>query len=180
MTTHGFAQAPFAEGRLGDLSATLQFPTSKALLITYTIRPEGGAGLLINYTVEPFGAAAIPIVYWVTPAIQDFSINGTVLLARPTNHYYTFPAQVGYDQMGVPEKQGWTTVVWEYDVMLDTTIAQLMSFYNPQSPEVVITYPNELGFWTQKQAMMQPPDLGTRQTIEHDSVKFTFTHISSD
>jgi hypothetical protein len=147
--------------------------------IIYTIIPQAGQGFLIGYGVQAFRATAFPIYYQVISPITDFSING-VLFPRPTRMKWTFPGEIGLDLSGVPIKQGYMSLEWQYDVMLDTSMAQLLTTYTPASPLVTITYPNEVGYWTRKQAMMQPPDFGSRQTIAHQGVTVKFTHISSD
>lgn len=179
MATHPFGQAPFAEGELGDLAGTIRSRGASAALVTYALQPPASAKIAVTYGVQGALASTAVVTYSAVPVILGFSINGAQFPA-PHHVVYQFPTTVGQDQTAVPLRQGYTILQWQYDVMLDAQMQQLMNAYNPAKPTVVITYPNELGQWVTKQAQMQPPTLGTRSTIEHRGVSVTFTHISSD
>ncbi len=176
---HGFGQIGFAEAEFADGLGSFRYAGAVGIPVSYTVLPPGSKGIIVNYDVQVHTGAAVPVVYRVAPILTDFSING-VTVPRPHHLDYTIPQQIGFDQLGVPIIQGRTQVTWAYEVMLDDGIATLMALYDPANPQVLITYPNELGSWVAKEAMWQPPSLGTRSTIEHKGVTLTFTHISSD
>lgn len=169
----------FGADRMGDGAGGRFNHGSKALQISYTILPPGSAALAINYHVQPAGASGLLIAYTIQPLVQDFSINN-VLMPRPNKVSYKLQQVIGKDESGVSVRQGHNRVVWQYDVLLDADMARLMNAYSPNAPEVVITYPNEQGYWVVKSAMMHPPDLGSRATVLHNSVSFEFSQIVPD
>lgn len=174
-----FGQQTLGEFRLGDGSGALRNTSASSLGLSYTIQPPA-TSLGITYNLQGFGAAPLLLSYWVVPPITAFSINGDVTIPKPHHMEYGLPTQVGYDLSGVAVVQGYTAVTWIYDELLDTAIAKLMAHYDPANPQVTVTYPNELGVWTQKQAMYIPPNLGARETIKHNNVQIVFTHIIPD
>lgn len=178
MTVGPFGQLPFGEREFGDGAGSTFQRSSSALALSYTVVGYSSA-CSISYTLQVPTVSTLPIMYWVVASIADFSINGQ-LVRRPNNMQYHLPASIGPDISGIPIIQGYGGVSWEYDVLLDADIALLMALYDPLNPQVTITYPNEDGMWVQKVAMMQPPNLGTRSTVIHQSVILTFTHIATD
>lgn len=179
MTRYAFGQGAFGVNEFGDGGGAVRSKVSAAVQVAYTIIPPGGNGVAVTYQVQPSGAAAVPIVYWVGASIEDFSINGS-LVPKPHHVTYDLPAIVAPDLSGVSIRQGYGKVTWEYELLLDDALSLLMAQYDPNNPQVTITYLNEFGMWTQKQAMMQPPVLGQRTTIQHAGVQLVFTHIASD
>lgn len=165
-----------------DLADDKQFQNTAAagaLAITYTVILPGGAGLAITYTVQDVGGSGLTIAYYVVPATTAFSINGT-LIPKPQHIAYNLPQSIGHAIGGIDVQQGLTALQFTYDQLLDSDMQVLESLYDPTAPQVLLVYPNELGFWVQKTAQMQPPVLGTRATVVHNNVSLTFTGITPD
>lgn len=175
---------PLGEAPLGTVSlatgnGNLPNRSTKAWAVTYSVSTGYANAWAVTYSVQANTAGAWPIYYTVGGSVTTFTINGTSVEA-PSGLLYHPPQTVGYDQSGVPVTQGYLSVDWIYPVLSDAEIKTFMTLYDPNHPEVTITYPNELGLWVQKVAFWQPPEWGTRSTVMHQQVKLTFTHIESD
>lgn len=179
MPVHPLGQQIFGEHEFGDGAGLTRNFSGNGATLSYVVSTPA-ATLTVSYTLQGFAAGTALLTYWVVPPITTFAINGDTTVPKPSTMTYILPNQVGYDQTGVPIIQGYSGVTWEYEWLPDSSIGKLMSFYDPSNPQVTINYPNELGVWTQKQAMMQPPTLGSRSTVIHSGVVFTFTHIIPD
>ena len=166
--------------RAGDGAGGRRGHTANSLTIQATILPPGSASLVINCQVEPLGGTGLLITCAIQSPYTQFAINGNTSVPAPHHLIYQFAPTVGYDMDGLSIKQGYMTIIWQYDWLADEQIAVLMGLYDPQNPEVTATYPNEMGFWVTKQAMMQPPNLGTRSTVIHENVELVFSHIIPD
>ncbi len=164
--------------RLGDGSGTPPNLAGNGLAVSYIVQPLGVNGLAITYSVIASGNNGLLVSYTVVPPITKFSINGNTSIPAPQRIDYNPPAPIGYDLSGIEPKQGYTSICWNYDVILDSDIGALMALYNPNSPGVVIVFPDETGQWRQASAYMLPPVLGTRATVVHSGVQLCFTHIT--
>lgn len=179
-TVHALGQELLGPYRLGDGLGLLATPAAAALAVHYTIQQPGSAALPVTYTIEGLGQAALLVWYTIASPLQRCAINDVSTIPQPDTIAYTDPQAAGTDLGGQAVVQGYSTVTWSYQRLLDADIAALQQLYSPDVPEVLLTYPNELGFWTRKPAYWQPPSWGTRQTITHEGISLTFTHLLPD
>lgn len=175
-TLHALGQILEGSERLGDGSGSPVTFSANGFAISYLVAPPGSNGFQITYRVQAQGMSGLLVSYYVVPTVTQFSINGTIVRG-PQQIDYNPPQAIGYDLSGIQVKQGYTAMAWNYDVLLDADIGTLMSLYDPNNPGVVITWPDEQGFWRQANAMMHPPTLGTRSTVVHQQVQLLFSHI---
>lgn len=167
------------EDRAGDGQGGRLVHTLGAVGVSYSVQANATGAVGVSYLIQLAGSRGVGISYQVQPASMQFSVNG-VPFPAPHHMKYVLPQVMGYDLSGNPIRQGYTTVVFVYDELQDSFIQQIMAAYNPASPQVTVIYLNELGNWVAKRAMMAPPQLGTRQTVVHQNVQFTFSHIAPD
>jgi hypothetical protein len=166
--------AVLGQTRLGDGSETMLRPRATPLLLTYTVTQSKYAQpLAITYTVERRNVAPLLIYYAISPA-TNFAINGNGAFISPDQVTYTLRPVANRTLIGGPLLQGVPQVTWTYSVLQIDEFDTLIAFYNPQNPLVLLTYPDETGTWQQRQAIMQPPTYGTRQTIAVYNVAFPF------
>lgn len=160
--------------RLGDGLTLHLLPRSTALAITYTISQSKYAqALAITYTVERRNVAPLLLYYQIAPPSQ-FAINGNGLIVNPDHVTYTLRPVANRTLIGGPLLQGIPMITWNYATLQIDEYDTLIGLYNPQAPMVLLTYPDEYGTWQQKQAVMQPPSYGTRQTVVVSDVAFPF------
>lgn len=164
--------------RYGDGSTNALYPHVAALPITYTISISKYASALpITYTLQKAHTASLLIYYLVTP-VGDFAINGDSTIIRPDRITYTPRPVSARTLLGSPLLQGYQSMTWTYSVLRWSEFQQIIQYYNPLSPTVVLTYPDQNGTWMQKSVVMHPPNYGdmTIGQVVVD-VALTFTRI---
>lgn len=164
--------------RIGDGATAFRIGRSRSLALTYTISVSRYAvPLSLTYTIEKKNVAPLLLYYLITPP-SSFAINGNGAIVRPDSITYT-PRQVSARTLlGGPLLQGYTQMVWNYSVLQWAEFQTLVQYYNPQSPLVTLTYPDEHGTWVQRQVVMTPPTYGTMiagQVVT--GISFTFTRL---
>lgn len=159
--------------------AQLPNVTQGSVPVSFTVANPVGAGLEVDFTLQGVSQNYLTIGYWTALPALGFTING-VSVRAPQHLVYTPRQTLGRDLQGITITQGSTTLLWQYDLLTDADMATLMALFNPTSPQVTITYPNELGFWVQKTAYFNNFTLGERRTVLHYNVALTFTGILPD
>lgn len=163
--------------RFGDQGSTATIPRPNALGVTYTISLSGNwSPLQVTYTVQAANVAPLLVYYLITPPSR-FAINGDGSIVRPDQVAYIPRPVASRSLVGGPFLQGYKTMSWTWTTLQVAEFNKLIGFYNPQSPIVQITYPDETGTWVQRQAVMLPPQYGTQSTISVSDVVFTFSRL---
>jgi hypothetical protein len=166
--------AILAQARLGDGKETTLRPRASSLPITYTIAISKYVAVVpITYTIERRNVAPLLLYYQLIPPTQ-FAINGNASLINPDHVTYTLRPVANRTLIGGPLLQGIPSITWNYAVLQIDEYDALLALYTPQNPLVVLTYPDESGIWQQRQAVMQPPTYGTRQTVVVTDIALTF------
>lgn len=175
-----------AESELGDGAIPAAAPPQSnfgriSLPVQYYVLPQGSFTVDVLYDIEHVDHFGLAIYYLVGPAHNTFAINGTTEIPAPETMRYIPPGQLGLDlSLGVVI-QGYAAVSWSWASLSYSEAETLLSFYNPQAPQVTVTYPNEQGFWVTRNAMMQPPQIGQRAGGEsYQGLTLLFTHIIPD
>lgn len=153
-------------------------PGATAFAASATVSGRWSAAFAASATLAASSATAFAASAVVAPLVAGFSING-VAIPAPEQLEYDLPPQVGYDVLGTPIVQGWTTLVMRWSTLPDADAARIQQLYRVNTP-VTLTYLNEHGNWVSKQAMWTP-EWGSRQPgFVHSGVSHTFTHLSAD
>lgn len=107
-----------------------------------------------------------------------FKIGNTWLY--PPDSYQEFPVPtVGYNLRGEPIKQGYPSIVFGWQIMLQDRLTALFSVYDPNNPRVQIQYIDKLtGALTTKWAMMEEPVVQSRLIIYYQNISVKFTRIT--
>jgi hypothetical protein len=166
--------------RLGDeAQATTLRPLGAALSLSYSISvSQHNAALTLTYTIERDNVGPLLLYYTICPT-PAFSINGDATIISPDKVTYTPRSVVGHTLLGMPVLQGYATLTWSYSALQQDEYAYLVAFYHEGNPTVLITYPDDMGVWQQRQAVMRPPVYGTASTVVYSNVSLTFSRLTS-
>lgn len=169
-----FGKSVLGFSRLGDGSYTFVRPLSSVLSVSYSITlSKYSTALPVTYIIEKAHVSSLQVYYQISPPTQ-FAINGDEMIVRPDHITYTPLPVVGHTLLGSSILQGYRTMTWTYTLIRWSEYAHLLSFYNPQQPEVMVNYPDDNGDWQQKRLIMTPPVLGTLQQMIISNLSFTF------
>lgn len=164
-TNHPLGQGMLAQARIGDGLASGLRPLTQSVGITYTIaNSQHSEAVGLTYTILKGGSATALLYYTITPA-PVFSINGDGSIIAPDQLTYVPRSVVARTLVAQPLLQGYEQMTWYYSALQVFEAQHLLSFYNPDSPQVLLTYPGEDGLWIQRQVAMLPPNYGSWETI---------------
>ncbi len=163
--------------RLGDEQMTLSRGHTSVLGVSYTISVSLHASALsVNYTVQKNNVAPLLVYYLISP-LSVFSINGDATIIAPDQITYTPRPVTARTLLAGPILQGYKTMTWQWTTLQLPEWQHLISFYNPQSPGVTLTYPDETGTWVNRQVELLPPNFGQQQTVVLEGASMTFTGL---
>jgi len=171
---HPLALGILGADRLGDGSgSTLRLLTSSLGLTATISTSQYGVALGLTATiVSPF-ARPLLLYSLITP-LFGFSINNDQTIIAPDQMTFPLRPVTARTLLGGPQLQGFEQVVWSYTILQLGEYAHLLSFYNPQSPQVTIVFPDKTGTWVKRAAVMRPPAYGTQTTVVVTGVVLTF------
>ena len=173
-TKHPLATGMLGEIRVGHQLASGLRPLTSAVPVTYTIaNSQHSATTRVTYTVLKGGSSTIQVYYTCT-STSVFSINGDGTIIAPDQVTYTPRPVVAHTLIAQPLLQGYRMMTWTYTVLQEFEAMHLLSFYNPVSPMVLLTYPDENGLWVQRQASMLPPNYGQQETVTVSGFSLVF------
>jgi|SRR4029077_1880191 len=173
-TKHALGQGMMGSERYGDGLSTGIRPLTQVLGLTYTAtQSQYGAAIGLTYSAQAPNVGILQLYFQVTPA-QDFAINGDTTIVSPDQVTYTPIPVVARTLLANPIIQGYKVMIWTYTLLQLPEAQYLLSFYNPTSPLVVLTYPNDDGIWVQRRASMLPPGQGNRETVEVEDFSLSF------
>ena len=176
-TKYPLGQGALAQVRYGDEQTTNSRPLSQALSLSCTISSsQYNAALGLTCTVQRANVASL-LLYCVIAPPSAFAINGDGTIIAPDNITYTPRDVVGRTLSANPLLQGYMSMTWNYSRLQLPEFTQLLGYYNPQNPVVLVTYPDENGTWTQQQLVMHPPTYGSQSTVIMNNVALTFTRM---
>lgn len=163
--------------RQGDYAYATIRPVSRSLPLSYTVvSSQYAKSLALSTTILGKNVAPLLLAYQTTP-IPDFALNGDGTIIRPDHITYTPAQPMGRTLLGGGLLQGYKGMIWNYGALRWSEFAHLLSFYSPTMPVVSVTYPDETGNWSQRQAVLLPPSYGTQVgTLVYD-VSLTFTRL---
>lgn len=177
MSNNPLGQGMLGQSRLGDGSTSARRGYTQALAVTY--RASGSkyaAALGVTYRAQKANTAPLLVFYTAIP-LSVFSINGDATIVAPDQVTYTPRPVAARTLFGQPLLQGYRTMTWTYSELRQAEWKYLVSFYNPASPQVLVTYLDEHGIWVQRQVEMLPPTYGTQQTVEVQGAQLSFTGL---
>ncbi len=166
----------YLPARMGDLSlaANAPRPLKTPLQLSYSIATSlHAAAMGLSYTISSHNRLALLLYYHIT-ASGTFAINGDSTIVSPDEVTYPLRPVVNRTLLGGPILQGYLQVVWSYSTLQWSEFAAIIKYYNPQSPQVTITYPDQSGAIVQRAAIMRPPVYGTQSTLTVSGVVLTF------
>lgn len=179
MSGNPLGQGVFGQARLGDEQNTNVFPRRNALGITYTIvQSQHSTSLALSYTLQRNLRAPLVLYYLIGPTLA-FAINGDTTIVAPDQITYTPRPVTNYALSGQPLLQGFKTMAWTWTTIQEPEAMHLLSFYDPQNPQVLLSYPDETGTWVQRQVFMLPPNYGAQETVSVTGLVLTFTGLLS-
>jgi hypothetical protein len=165
--------------RLGDDLTTLLYPRSNALALSYTLAPSQFAlPLPITYTIQKPHVAPLLLYYLITP-VTNFAINGDGSIIAPDRVTPVLPPVAGRTLTAAPLLQGFPQIAWQYTALSWSEWQALIAHYDPNNTVVTITYPDETGFWVQRQAVMHPPSYGEMSTVLILNATLSFSILPS-
>ncbi len=163
--------------RQGDEQMTSVRGHTAALPISYSICISlHAASVALTYTIERNNVAQLLCYYLISPT-GAFSINGDATIIAPDQITYTPRPVAQRTLLAGAVLQGFKSMTWQYSTLQLAEWMHLVSYYNPQSPTVTLTYPDETGTWVQRQAQMLPPNYGQQETVVLSGASFTFTGL---
>jgi hypothetical protein len=178
-TIYPLGKGALAQVRLGDEQTTNSRPLSAALGLTCTISAsQYSAALGLTCTIQRANVASLLLYCVIVPA-SAFAINGDGTIIAPDQITYTPRDVVGRTLSANPLLQGYASMTWNYSKLQLAEFTQLLSYYNPLSPVVLVTSPDENGNWIQQQLVMHPPTYGSQSTVIMNNVALTFTRMFS-
>lgn len=170
-------QGILAQVRPGDEQSTGLRPLYNTVGLSYTLSiSQYTQSLSLTYTIQKAGRTALLLFYFIQPTSQ-FAINSDNTIIAPDKVVYNPRSVVGHTLLAMPVIQGLESMIWSYSVLEQSAYQHLLSFYNPQNPTVLLTYPDKHGVWQQRQATMRPPAYGTATTVVYTDVVLTFTRL---
>lgn len=173
-TTHPLGNGMIGQVRLGDELASNLRPLTTAIPVTYTITFSKYAEAVgVTYTIQAPNTAIMQVYYVVAPP-QHFAINSDATIIAPDQVQYNPRSVLARSLLATPLLQGYETMIWTYTVLQEHEAQHLLSFYNPLSPQVLLTYPDDNGVWVQRTASMLPPNEGQRETVTISGLTLTF------
>lgn len=163
--------------RLGDDEQVLSRQRTSVLSTSATLSSSKYAlGLATSATIQRNHIAQV-LTYCLVTTQGSFSLNGDTTIVAPDQVTYTPRAITGRTLLAQPLLQGYKTMQWYYSTIEPQEWQKLVSFYNPQSPTVTVTYLDENGIWVQRQAELLPPNYGQQQTVVVSGAFLTFTGL---
>lgn len=107
-----------------------------------------------------------------------FAINGTWLW--PPDGYEEVPMPiVGYNLRGEPVRQGYPSIRFTWQILLQDRMTALLAAYDPTTPQVQITYIDaNTGELVTRWAMMEEPVIGARSIVYYNNVAVRFSRIT--
>lgn len=176
-TANPLGRATFGMARLGDLSMTATRGHALPLGLSYVISPSKYAKPFgVTYVIQKANVGVCLLYYLITPP-SNFAINGDGTIIAPDQVTYTPRPVVGRSLLANPLLQGYSTMTWAYSVLQLSEYNHLLSFYNAQSPKVLLTFPDNTGTWVQRNANMLPPAYGLLETVQVTNVSLVFTGL---
>lgn len=167
-----------AQIRLGDGLATQVRPLTNAMGLSYTISSSQKAqSCPLTYSIQVGNVAPMLLYYLIAPG-GAFAINGDATIVAPDVAQHVPRPVTARTLIAEPLLQGYKSMNWNYQVLQLAEYSQLLSYYNPQSPVVLLTYPDETGTWQQCEAVMHPPQYGSQKTLYYYDVVLTFTRLT--
>jgi hypothetical protein len=159
---------------LGNGGYTFQRPVSQALQISYTIGiSKYTSALQISYTIEKKHVTPLMLYYEIAPA-TTFALNSDEHIIKPDHITYTPAPVTGHTLIGGLLIQGYRQMTWTYAALRWSEFQHLLSFYNPQSPRVKVTFLDEYGNWVTQSLMMRAPTYGSQQQMMIYDVSLVF------
>jgi hypothetical protein len=164
----------FGRHRFGDEVANGTLPRTAALGLSFAISgSQYSANMGLSFTVQA-PRVAILQCYFLIAAPTQFAINGDGSIVSPDQVSYSPRTVAARDLLANPLFGGFAQMTWTYTTIQQAEAQHLLSFYNPGSPTVLLTYPDENGLWVQRRATMLPPNYGSWETVIVTNLVLTF------
>ena len=173
-TKYPLGQGLLGEVRPGDELQNGILLRAAALSLTADIAAsQHSAAIIISGRISLTDAAPLLLFALLLPG-GAFAINGDSSIIAPDQVNYIPRGVAARTLLGGPILQGFPQVVWTYSTIMRSEFAAILKYYNPQSPAVTLTYPDQGGTWVQRRAIMRPPTYGTQWTVSISGLVLTF------